>query len=66
MCLSRVFFDLECWGCGMTRALKHLICLDFETAWGFNKLSFLVLPILALGWGKEILRVYRLFSPTSE
>lgn len=50
----------------MTRALKHLICLDFETAWGFNKLSFLVLPILALGWGKEILRVYRLFSPTSE
>ena len=66
LCLSRVFFDLECWGCGMTRALKHLICLDFEGAWGFNKLSFLVLPILTFGWVKEVVRVNRLVRPPSE
>ena len=66
VCLSRVFFDLECWGCGMTRALKHLICFDFEGAWGFNKLSFLVLPILTFGWAKEVLRVHSLVRPSSE
>lgn len=64
MCLSRVFFDLECWGCGMTRALKHLICMDFEGAWGFNKLSFLVLPLLTFGWVKEVVRVYGLLRPS--
>lgn len=50
----------------MTRALKHLISFDFEGAWGFNKLSFLVLPILTFGWAKEVLRVYGLLRPSTE
>jgi hypothetical protein len=32
--------------CGMTRAVQHLIHLDFETAYHFNKLSFVVFPLL--------------------
>jgi len=50
MCLSVVFFDLECLGCGLTRGIMHLMHLDFHTAWEFNKLSFIILPIGILLW----------------
>jgi hypothetical protein len=46
ICLSKVAFDVECYGCGMTRAIQHLIHLEFETAAHYNKLSFIVLPLL--------------------
>ncbi len=44
-CVSVILFDVECYGCGMTRAIQHLIHLDFESAWTFNKLSFVVFPL---------------------
>lgn len=47
-CVSVLLFDVECYGCGMTRAIQHLIHLDFQSAWTYNKLSFLVFP-LAIG-----------------
>ncbi len=47
-CISVIMFDIECYGCGMTRAIQHLIHLDFQSAWTFNKLSFIVFP-LAIG-----------------
>lgn len=47
-CLSVIFFEMECYGCGMTRAIQHLIHLDFKEAYEFNKLSFIVFP-LAVG-----------------
>ena len=50
MCLSMVFFDLECLGCGLTRGILHLMHLDIQTAWEFNKLSFIILPIGILLW----------------
>lgn len=58
-CVSVLLFDMECYGCGMTRAIQHLLHFDFEAAYGFNKLSFIVLP-LALGmivW--ELQRLYK-------
>lgn len=58
VCLSVLFFDRNCYACGMTRAIQHLIHFDFSAAWDFNKLSFIVLPLLALSYGKEILRNY--------
>ncbi|MCG9878996.1 MAG: DUF2752 domain-containing protein, partial [Bacteroidia bacterium] len=45
MCLSVRFFDLECYGCGMTRGVMHLIHFEFAEAWEFNKLSFVVFPL---------------------
>jgi hypothetical protein len=36
----------ECLGCGMTRATMSMIKFDFERAWHFNKLSFIVIPLL--------------------
>ena len=45
LCVSKVLFDIECYGCGLTRGIMHLIHFDFEGAYHYNKLSFLVLPL---------------------
>jgi len=50
MCASKWLFDIECLGCGITRAIMHLMHLEFQTAWDFNKLSFVILPIGLLLW----------------
>ena len=57
ICLSIVFFNKECYGCGMTRAIQHLIHLDFNGAYQLNKLSFFVLPTLIYLLIKEIKKV---------
>lgn len=46
ICLSVLFFNKKCYGCGMTRAFQHLIHLDFKKAFEYNKLSFIVFPLL--------------------
>lgn len=40
---------------GMTRGIMHLIHLQFEQAWVYNKLTFIVLPLLFLIWLKWLL-----------
>lgn len=59
ICPSKRFLDIECLGCGMTRAVTHLINLDFKGAWAFNKLSFIVVPLGAYLWGKTTYNVYK-------
>jgi len=58
MCLSILLFEKNCYACGMTRAIQHLIHFNFDLAWSFNKLSFVVLPLLILSYFKEIKRVF--------
>ena len=58
VCLSILFFDFECHGCGITRAIQHLIHLDFEKAMMYNKLSFIVLPLLMYVWFTEVRQTY--------
>lgn len=43
---------------GMTRAVMHLLHFDFETAAHFNKLSFIVLPVLMIVWFKLLLKEF--------
>lgn len=52
-CLSVLLFKQTCYGCGMTRACQHLIHFQFQDAWEFNPLSFLVFPVLLYGVGTE-------------
>jgi Protein of unknown function (DUF2752) len=59
LCPSKRFFDTECPGCGMTRGVMHTIHFQFKKAWEFNKLTFLVLPILIYLWGKMVLDFWR-------
>ncbi len=46
ICLFTILSGYKCWGCGITRACMHMIHLDFKTAEQYNKLVFIVLPIL--------------------
>jgi hypothetical protein len=50
ICPSKVFLNVECLGCGLTRGVMHLIHLDFEAAWQFNKISFVIAPVGILFW----------------
>ena len=53
VCLSVVIFDIQCYGCGMTRAIQHMINFDFTAAYNYNKLSFIVFPLLVFMIIKE-------------
>lgn len=59
LCISVLFFDTTCYGCGITRAIQHLIHLDFAEASHLNKMSFVVLPILIGLWFKELKGFFR-------
>lgn len=50
ICLSVLLFDMKCYGCGMTKALMHLIHLDFPGAHHHHALSFVVLPLFIYLW----------------
>jgi len=58
MCLSVILLDTECPACGMTRAIQHLLHFNFETASQYNKLAFIVLPILIVVWVIEVRKSY--------
>ena len=62
VCLSIVIFDVDCFGCGMTRAIQHLIHFDFFIAYQFNKLSIIIFPLLLISYFKECKRAYSLFK----
>jgi hypothetical protein len=47
-CLFTKMTGTECLGCGMTRATMSMMQFDFERAWHFNKLSFIVMPLLLI------------------
>ena len=60
VCLSVSFFNKECYACGMTRAIQHLIHLDFAIAYKLNKLSIIVFPLLISSYFKELMKYYLL------
>jgi hypothetical protein len=59
MCLSVVLADTECYACGMTRGIQHLIHLDFEGAYNYNWLSFIVLPLVTFLTLREFITVIK-------
>jgi len=52
ICLSKMLAGMECYACGLTRATMHLIHFQFSEAWSYNKLSFIVVPLLFPLWLK--------------
>mgnify|MGYP006270517135 CR=1 FL=1 len=59
VCPSRVLFDFECLGCGMTRAVMYLHHLDVEQAVYYNPGVLLTYPALVLLWGRWTWRAWR-------
>ena len=59
LCLSQLLLHKECPGCGITRAVQHSIHFDFETAWNFNKLVVLVVPVLFYICATQLFSTYK-------
>lgn len=57
LCLFHNIMGQECWGCGMTRALASVAYLDFQAAWGYNRIVVVVAPLLLYIWLKWILHL---------
>ena len=50
LCPSKYFFDIECFGCGITRAVMHLHHFDWREAVYYNNLVVVVYPALVATW----------------
>jgi hypothetical protein len=57
ICLSKMLAGMECYACGLTRATMHFVHFEFQKAWEFNKLSFIVVPMLFPLWLKAFYEV---------
>lgn len=64
LCLSVLLFDASCYGCGITRAIQHLIHFDISTAYELNKLSFIVLPVLFYLWYGQVKILWKYLKTT--
>jgi Protein of unknown function (DUF2752) len=62
VCLSKLLLNRECYACGMTKAIMHLIHLDIEEAYAYNMLSFVVLPLLCVVWVQWFLKECKMYS----
>ena len=62
LCLSKLLFHQECPACGMTRACQHLIHFQFEEAFSYNMMSFIVLPLLGVVWIQWGLKEFKTFK----
>ncbi len=54
ICLSVLLANTKCYACGLTKAVMHFIHFDFQKAFEFNWLSFIVVPMLFALWVKAI------------
>lgn len=59
LCPSKRWMNFECLGCGLTRGIQHLIHLDFETAWLYNKLSPFILLLMIYFWFKWLKQAFK-------
>jgi hypothetical protein len=58
ICPSKRFLNKDCPGCGITRGIMHTIHLEFQKAWGLNKLTFVVLPTMIYFWVKWMREIW--------
>jgi hypothetical protein len=58
ICLFKNLTGIECYGCGMTRAILSAIHFRFVDAFHYNKLFLVVLPLLIYIWAKTILSIW--------
>lgn len=59
ICPSLFLFDIECFGCGITRAIMYLHHLDIEEAVYYNQFVLFVYPALVLIWFYWVKTAYR-------
>jgi hypothetical protein len=62
ICLFKNLFGIECYGCGITKAVIATIQLDFIRAFNYNKLIIVIVPLLVYLWIKEIVKCVRIMK----
>ena len=50
ICLFKNLFGIECYGCGITKAVVAAVQLDFIRAFQYNKLIVIVMPLMVYLW----------------
>lgn len=65
-CLITAVLGDVCWGCGITHAALAFLHFDFAGAWAFNKLSFLVLPLLLWLYFRYLHMILRALVPARQ
>jgi hypothetical protein len=56
LCLVTRITGKACPGCGTLRSLSALAHGNVRRAWQYNRLVFIVAPLLGFIWGKELLK----------
>ena len=64
-CLSVLLLDVQCPGCGITRACIALLSFDFQAAWNLNKLVFFIIPVFLITGIRDFLR-FRVYYRNKE
>lgn len=59
ICVFTNIFGVECWGCGITRAIFSALHFRFYDAWEYNLLFVVVLPLLLFFWMRTVVRQLR-------
>lgn len=59
ICVSVLLFDLQCYACGLTRAIQHLIHFEFREAYDLNRLVVVVFPLIVYLVLLESVNVYK-------
>jgi hypothetical protein len=54
LCLSKRFLGIECFGCGMIRALSRLLHGDLAGALAWNRLVVVVFPLWVMFLAREM------------
>ncbi len=57
LCLSRAITEIDCPGCGLTRAVQHAFHGEWAIAQDYNPLVVIVFPLLGLLWGYRVWRL---------
>lgn len=58
ICLIKNIFGIECFGCGITRAIISGVQLDFIKAIEYNKMVIIVLPLFINEWIKNLKLIF--------
>ena len=58
ICLFKNIFGLDCYGCGITRAVLSALHLNFKDAINYNIMVVIVLPLLIYIWIKITMLLY--------
>jgi len=62
ICLFKKLFNIECLGCGMTRALSCLFHFQIKKSYEFNKLIIIVFPLLSYIYIKHLFFCLKSFN----